>query len=67
VVSPFSFPIYASAIRETMMLEDPAMAVERIYREMYSRVEAVTAAAKSDNPKVRDQTPQSTKRYVLKR
>jgi ATP-dependent Lhr-like helicase len=42
VVSPFSFPIYASVIKETMMLEDPAVAVERIYREMYSRVEQVT-------------------------
>jgi ATP-dependent helicase Lhr and Lhr-like helicase len=43
VVSPFSFPIYASVIKETMMLEDPATAVERIYREMYSRVEEMAA------------------------
>ncbi len=42
VVSPFSFPIYASKIKENMMLEDPAAALERIYFEMYSRVEQVT-------------------------
>ena len=41
-VSPFSFPIYASVIKESMMLEDPATAIERIYFEMYSRVERVT-------------------------
>jgi ATP-dependent Lhr-like helicase len=43
VVSPFSFPIYASRIKESMMLEDPAVALERIYFEMYSRVEQVVA------------------------
>ncbi len=42
VVSPFSFPIYASKIKENMMLEDPAAALERIYFEMYSRVEQLT-------------------------
>ncbi len=42
-VSPFSFAIYASKIKESMMLEDPAAAVERIYAEMYARVEAATA------------------------
>ncbi|MBA2434216.1 MAG: helicase, partial [Chthoniobacterales bacterium] len=42
VVSPFSFPIYASKIKESMMLEDPAAALERIYFEMYSRVEQLT-------------------------
>jgi ATP-dependent helicase Lhr and Lhr-like helicase len=41
VVSPFSFAIYASKIKESMMLEDPAAAIERIYREMYDRVETV--------------------------
>ncbi len=46
VISPFSFPIYASVIKESMMLEDPASALERIYREMYAKVEAVTATAK---------------------
>jgi ATP-dependent helicase Lhr and Lhr-like helicase len=43
-VSPFSFPIYASKIKETMMLEDPAIAVERIYHELYARVEQFAAA-----------------------
>jgi ATP-dependent helicase Lhr and Lhr-like helicase len=40
-VSPFSFPIYASKIKETMMLEDPTVAVERIYRELYACVRQV--------------------------
>ena len=43
VVSPFSFPIYASRIKENMMLEDPATAIERIYFEMYARVEQAAA------------------------
>jgi ATP-dependent helicase Lhr and Lhr-like helicase len=46
-VSPFSFAIYASVIKENMMLEDPTAAIERIYREMYAKVESVTAAAPS--------------------
>ena len=46
VVSPFSFPIYASMIKESMMLEDPASALERIYLEMYAKVESVKTAAK---------------------
>ncbi len=50
VVSPFSFPIYASVIKETMMLEDPATAVERIYREMYARVEEFVEAADGTSP-----------------
>jgi ATP-dependent Lhr-like helicase len=41
VVSPFSFAIYASVIKENMMLEDPTAAIERIYREMYAKVESV--------------------------
>jgi ATP-dependent Lhr-like helicase len=41
VVSPFSFAIYASVIKENMMLEDPASALERIYREMHAKVESV--------------------------
>jgi ATP-dependent Lhr-like helicase len=44
VVSPFSFPIYASKIKESMLLEDPAAALERIYFEMYARVEQLTGA-----------------------
>lgn len=41
VVSPFSFAIYASKIKESMMLEDPGVAIERIYAEMYARLEQV--------------------------
>lgn len=40
-VSPFAFSIYASAIKESMMLEDPATALERIYRELYGKLENV--------------------------
>jgi ATP-dependent Lhr-like helicase len=43
VVSPFSFAIYASKIKESMMLEDPGAAIERIYADMYARVESVAA------------------------
>jgi ATP-dependent Lhr-like helicase len=46
-VSPFSFAIYASVIKENMMLEDPTAAIERIYREMYAKVESATASVKS--------------------
>ncbi len=47
VVSPFSFAIYASVIKENMMLEDPTSAIERIYREMYAKVESVASSSKS--------------------
>ncbi|HSU85975.1 MAG TPA: DEAD/DEAH box helicase [Chthoniobacterales bacterium] len=50
VVSPFSFPIYASKIKESMMLEDPAAALERIYFEMYSRVEQVANRTEASAP-----------------
>jgi ATP-dependent Lhr-like helicase len=56
VVSPFSFPIYASRIKESMMLEDPATAIERIYFEMYAQVEratAVPAPLPTNNPSKR--------------
>ena len=43
VVSPFSLSIYAGKIKEDTMLEDPAAALERIYADMYARVEQVTA------------------------
>jgi ATP-dependent Lhr-like helicase len=46
-VSPFSFAIYASVIKENMMLEDPASAIERIYREMYAKLESVTSPLES--------------------
>ncbi|MDQ2868704.1 MAG: DEAD/DEAH box helicase [Verrucomicrobiota bacterium] len=45
VISPFSFPIYASRIKESMLLEDPTAAVERIYHEMYARVEQIASAS----------------------
>ena len=44
-ISPFSFPIYASVIKESMMLEDPAAAIERIYYEMYARLEKTTSSS----------------------
>jgi ATP-dependent Lhr-like helicase len=47
VVSPFSFAIYASVIKENMMLEDPTAAIERIYREMYAKVESAASLAQS--------------------
>ncbi len=50
VISPFSFPIYASKIKENMMLEDPAAALERIYFEMYSRVERATGETLNCEP-----------------
>ena len=46
-ISPFSFPIYASVIKESMMLEDPTAALERIYREMFTRVENLAASVAS--------------------
>ncbi len=55
VVSPFSFPIYASKIKENMMMEDPATAIERIYFEMYARVEQVTG-----NPAYRPEEGEAT-------
>ncbi len=36
-ISPFSFGIYASTIKETMTLEDPETTIERLYHEMYGR------------------------------
>jgi ATP-dependent Lhr-like helicase len=34
-VSPFSFGIYVSRIKETMTLEDPETTIERLYHAMY--------------------------------
>ena len=34
-VSPFSFGMFVSRIRETMTLEDPETTIERLYHEMY--------------------------------
>lgn len=40
-VSPFAFGMYVSKIRETMMMEDPDTAIERLYHAMYQRLEAM--------------------------
>jgi ATP-dependent Lhr-like helicase len=37
VVTPFSFGIFASKIKEGMMLEDPEEAIERLWREFERR------------------------------
>jgi ATP-dependent Lhr-like helicase len=37
-VSPFAFGIFVSKIKETMMLEDPEEAIERLYHQMYQEV-----------------------------
>jgi ATP-dependent Lhr-like helicase len=34
-ISPFSFGMYVSRIRETMTLEDPETTIERLFHEMY--------------------------------
>jgi ATP-dependent Lhr-like helicase len=47
-ISPFAFPIYASVIKESMMLEDPAAAIERIYRELYATVQSKIAGRSSE-------------------
>ena len=39
VVSPFSFGIYASKIKEGLMLEDPEEAIERLWRDFQRRAE----------------------------
>jgi ATP-dependent Lhr-like helicase len=36
-ISPFSFGIFVSKIKETMTLEDPETTIERLYHEMYGR------------------------------
>ena len=44
-VSPFSFGIYVSRIKETMTLEDPETTIERLYHEMYGRTPAESLAS----------------------
>jgi ATP-dependent Lhr-like helicase len=46
-VSPFSFGMYVSRIRETMTLEDPATTIERLYHEMYGARGATPATARA--------------------
>lgn len=41
-VSPFSFGMYVSRIRETMTLEDPETTIERLFHEMYGAAVAST-------------------------
>ncbi len=52
-VSPFSFGMYVSRIRETMTLEDPETTIERLYHEMYGGL----AATKSFAPEAASEKP----------
>ncbi|HEX7516574.1 MAG TPA: hypothetical protein VF345_04740 [Chthoniobacterales bacterium] len=47
-MSPFSFAIYATVIKENMMPEDQASAIERVYREVYAKVESAAAGTYRD-------------------
>ena len=42
-VSPFSFGIFVSKIKETMTLEDPETTIERLYHAMYGNLNAKSA------------------------
>jgi ATP-dependent Lhr-like helicase len=44
-VSPFAFGIFVSKIKETMMMEDPETAIERLYHEFYQDLEKNEGAA----------------------
>jgi ATP-dependent Lhr-like helicase len=48
-VSPFSFGMYVSRIRETMTLEDPETTIERLYHEMYGAMAGSSASAHPRN------------------
>lgn len=50
VVSPFSFGLFASKIRESMMLEDPEEAIERLWRAYEKKMGGSTAAPHADLP-----------------
>ena len=43
-VSPFAFGIFVSKIKETMMMEDPEIAIERLYHEFYHDLDASEAS-----------------------
>jgi ATP-dependent Lhr-like helicase len=43
-VSPFAFGIFVSKIKETMMMEDPETAIERLYHEFYQDLDVADAA-----------------------
>jgi ATP-dependent Lhr-like helicase len=49
-VSPFSFGMYVSRIRETMTLEDPETTIERLYHEMYG-AQQTSGESRSDREK----------------
>ncbi len=51
-VSPFSFGMYVSRIRETMTLEDPETTIERLFHDMYGETPKTdpTSLANSVNP-----------------
>jgi ATP-dependent Lhr-like helicase len=53
-VSPFSFGMYVTKIKETMTLEDPEMTIERLYHEMYGPLVEPPAESR---PKVRTARP----------
>jgi len=44
-VSPFSFGMYVSKIKETMTLEDPETTIERLYHDMYGGLTATDSAS----------------------
>ena len=46
-VSPFSFGIYVSKIKETMTLEDPETTIERLYHQMYGELKPTGSAEPS--------------------
>jgi ATP-dependent Lhr-like helicase len=46
-ISPFSFGIYASKIKETMTLEDPETTIERLYHAMYGNLTLPSAPTAS--------------------
>ena len=49
-MSPFAFGIFVSKIKETMMMEDPETAIERLYHEFYQDLEKHEGAAVSSTP-----------------
>jgi ATP-dependent Lhr-like helicase len=52
-VSPFSFGIFVSKIKETMTLEDPETTIERLYHDMYG---AELEKSEIRRPNAEDQT-----------
>jgi len=44
-VTPFSFGMYVSKIREGMMMEDPEEVMERLFYQMNERIQETTASA----------------------